>query len=278
MQALTRAGVSSAGIPLVEFPAPEGERFHYRNRIQLRGEGTKLGFLARGSKSLVPVETCAIARGELNSKFPALREQGARTPGPYKVEIEVAEDGAVHAHWNQKHAQGGFRQVHDAQNARLRQWVEARVPDDQRVLDLFGGSGNLSLSLAYRSREVHCVDLGKNALAKAVPASFRLVRGDVARWLDGFRPTTAAPTLAILDPPREGLGADFARIAEGLARVKAHTILAIGCDADSFARDVSRFSRRGWALTELGALDFFPQTPHVEALAVLRVNAELASG
>lgn len=256
--ALKRAGLDAAGIPLVELPAPEGERYGYRNRVQLRGEGASLGFRARSSQRTVPVETCLIARPEINAELPRLRREGAALPAPYKVEVEVTEDGRTVAHWNQKHAHGGFRQVHDAQNERLRRWVSERVPDGMRVLDLYGGSGNLSQSLAARSREVHVVDLGKNAP----------IRSEVARWLRRFKPAPA-PTIAILDPPREGLGADFKSIAEDLSRLEAREILLVGCDPDAFARDASRFAKQGWRLRELGVLDFFPQTPHVEALAVL---------
>jgi 23S rRNA (uracil1939-C5)-methyltransferase len=125
--ALSRAGVEAADIPRTELPAPEGERFGYRNRIQLRGEGGQVGFRARGSQRLVPIDECRIARPELNAELPRVREEGARLHAPYKTELEVLENGQIRAHWNQKHAHGGFRQVHDAQNARLREWVAARV-------------------------------------------------------------------------------------------------------------------------------------------------------
>lgn len=259
-QALKRAGLDPAGIPLVELPAPEGERFGYRNRVQLRGEGDQVGFHARASQQLVPVERCLIARPELNAELPRLRREGSQLAAPYKVEVEVTEDGRILDHWNEKHAHGGFRQVHEAQNERLRQWVSERVPDGMRVLDLYGGDGNLSQALIARSREVHVVDLGKNAP----------IRMDVGRWLRGFKPTPPRiPTIAILDPPREGLGGDFQSIADNLTRLGVREILLVGCDPDAFARDASRFAKQGWRPRELGVLDFFPQTPHVESLAVL---------
>jgi tRNA/tmRNA/rRNA uracil-C5-methylase (TrmA/RlmC/RlmD family) len=74
----------------------------------------------------------------------------------------------------------------------------------------------------------------------------------------------------VLDPPREGLGPDLAAIVEILKALPVREILLIGCEPDPWARAVHRFQRQGWRLEALGSLDFFPQTHHVEALAVFR--------
>ena len=47
-------------------------------------------------------------------------------------------------------------------------------------------------------------------------------------------------------------------------------LLVIGCEPDAWARDLHRYSRHGYALQEVAALDLFPQTHHGEALAVMR--------
>jgi tRNA/tmRNA/rRNA uracil-C5-methylase (TrmA/RlmC/RlmD family) len=74
---------------------------------------------------------------------------------------------------------------------------------------------------------------------------------------------------AILDPPREGLGVDLASIVDIFKKLPLRRLIMVGCDADSWARAVSRLDHYGWKVRETGALDFFPQTHHVEALAVL---------
>ncbi len=249
-----------------EFPA---ERiWEYRNRVQARGFGGELGFFAEGTKSLVPVDRCEIARPEINAQWARIRAAGAKKPAPFKVEIEVLEDGHVREAWNARHAALGFRQIHDEQNEKLRSWVASVLPPGRVLYDLYGGSGNLSWALREQMLEVHCVDFG--APAERSIGTFRFHRGDVARWISHFEPQTAAnDTLAVLDPPREGLGSDFTTIADGLERLRVSQFVAVGCDADAWARDLSRFQRRGWKVTKAAVFDLFPQTPHVESVAML---------
>ena len=283
-QALARVQV---GAPALWDEMPAERVWEYRNRVQLRGERGTLGFFAAGSNQLVPIERCEIARPEINARLPALREEAARRPERYKIEVEVGEGpaGAVAETWNARHAARGFRQAHDEQNARLRQWVAERLrPAAEAVAaggpnphglydlyDLFGGSGNLSRGLAGAFRQVHCVDLGAPRDAPAeMPANVSFHRASVGAWLARQAPT-GRPAFAILDPPREGLGAEAADILLALGRLGVSLVAHIGCDVDAWARDVARMTRQGWRLERVGALDFFPQTPHVECLAFLRL-------
>lgn len=267
LHALDRVGLPEAkGIPWDEFPA---ERiWEYRNRVQLRGYGDELGFYARSSKRLVPIEKCRIARPELNAKFQETKEAGKTRAREYKVELEVHEDGRVTEAWNEGHSARGFRQVHDEQNVKLRDWVSRRLEGSGSLLDLYGGQGNLSLGLAARFAEIHCVDLGPKPRVET-PPNFHFHRSAVASWLRSQR-VFAAPVSVVLDPPREGLGTELAPIIETLKILEACEILSIGCEPDSWARTVSRLVRHGWRLERVGALDFFPQTHHVESLAVLK--------
>jgi 23S rRNA (uracil1939-C5)-methyltransferase len=256
--------------------------WEYRNRVQLRGHKDELGFLAAGSNTRVPVDRCAIARPEINAVWSEIREEGRKLELPYKVEVEVLGDGSIRKSWNAKHAAQGFRQVHDEQNDKLRKWVAESLIPGLPVLDLYGGAGNLSLGLGALASEVDCVDIGSptgdqaQATARSwrgSPASFRFHRQPVVPWIvkkvSESRKGKAAPISVILDPPREGLDADFQVVAESIETLGARDILAVGCDADSWARDVARFVKRGWVLERAAVLDLFPQTPHVESLARL---------
>jgi 23S rRNA (uracil1939-C5)-methyltransferase len=273
------SGTSAAG-QLAELPA---ERiWEYRNRVQLRGHRDELGFYAAGSNQRVPVDRCAIARPELNAAWEATRDEGRRFDLPYKVELEVLPDGQLRRTWNAGHAAAGFRQVHDDQNEKLKAWVAGAIAPGSSVLDLFGGAGNLSLGLGASgiASSVDCVDIGAPAgprageLARAWAGregAYRFHRAPTARWIVKQASLEEGPgcQAAILDPPREGLGQDFAPIAESLEKLGARQIVAVGCDVDAWARDVSRFVKRGWRLERAAVLDLFPQTPHVESLARL---------
>jgi 23S rRNA (uracil1939-C5)-methyltransferase len=273
--ALARVGVESAALRFEEIPADQV--WEYRNRVQLRGFGDAVGFYARRSKTLVPIEKCHIARPELNAFLENVREGGKSRRREYKAELEVFPSGVITISWNASHSAQGFRQVHDEQNARLQQWVDQHLSGSPVLLDLYGGSGNLSLGLAERFGEIHCVDVSApEERTDKMQENFQPHRSAVLPWLRTFAGKLgSSPKVdVILDPPREGLGPDLPEIIEILKTLPVGRVLLIGCDADSWARAVARLIRHGWDLTSVGALDFFPQTHHVEALAVLDRRAE----
>lgn len=272
LHSLSRVSVETKGIPWTELPA---ERvWEYRNRVQLRGFREEIGFYARGSNNIVPIEKCHIARPEINARIPSARGQGRERTREYKLELEVLPDGEVAESWNQGHSARGFRQVHDEQNEKLRAWVAERLPAGGTLLDLYGGSGNLSLGIAGRYEAVHTVDLGAPLDRPAEALSHhRFHRLGVLEWLQREKWNLGeGPLRIVLDPPREGLGNELVPIVEILKALPVAETLLIGCEPDQWARAASRLVRHGWNLRSLGALDFFPQTSHVEALAVLTRN------
>ncbi|RYZ97762.1 MAG: class I SAM-dependent RNA methyltransferase, partial [Proteobacteria bacterium] len=91
--ALERVKVDTAGITVEEIPAEQ--IWEYRNRVQLRGLKDSLGFYARRSQTIVPIEKCYIARPELNAQLAAVKAEGAKFSREYKAELEVFPDGEV---------------------------------------------------------------------------------------------------------------------------------------------------------------------------------------
>lgn len=248
---------------------PAEQIWHYRNRVQMRGFAAEIGFFGRGSKDLVAVESCPIARPEINVGITEARREGAGRPKPYKVELALDEKGVLQKLWNAPHSAGGFRQVHDGQNEKLKNWVSSHVTDSALVWDLYGGRGNLSLGLSTRVKEIHCVDIGAyRELPAGLPANFFSYQEEVHEWVGKVARPLMAPTV-IMDPPRDGLGVKGKFILEKLAKLGASRMIFVGCDVDNWVRDVSRAVGLGWKVTHLGALDLFPQTHHLETLAVV---------
>src|SRR5690606_5211788 len=108
------------------------------------------------------------------------------------------------------------------------------------------------------------------------PQTYRFYKSDVGRWLQRRQKEfekghfkSKGPVEAILDPPREGLGDQSHKIAGALETLGASKLVAVGCDPDSWARDLSRLEKYGWRLERFAAFDLFPQTPHIEAVGIL---------
>lgn len=153
--------------------------------------------------------------------------------------------------------------------------VVAATPETGAVLDLYAGVGLFSVALAALGRgEVTAVegdrasgvDLRENARAQAPRIEVRIQR--VEDYLASRRGGRAAAIL--IDPPRTGLSKDA---AEGLVRHAPRRILYVSCDPATLARDARKLLDAGYRLDALRAFDLFPNTPHVEALAVFSRSA-----
>jgi len=269
------------------FPAPEP--YHYRNRIQLRESLGRFGFFARGSQELVPLPEsgCAVARPEINELLGNVRvPNGVRNDqrGYRKLEIEVDSAGKTHETWNSPHAALGFRQVNDRANESMLRWIQSHLTPileagkNHSILDLYGGSGNLSRALWDFTERVELVDLSiPNGLK--VPPHVKVHRESTAKWLlssaaHATKKTYSRPVgrkIAILDPPREGIESPF-KLILALKELQVHTLCFIHCDPDSHARDLHKAIQHGYEWRTGAIFDFFPQTPHVEVGAILSLR------
>ena len=139
-----------------------------------------------------------------------------------------------------------------------------------RVVDLYSGVGLFALGIAARGAAVLAVegdemssgDLVRNAEALD-GAGLDVVRAPVE---DALSETPAMrPDTIVVDPPRTGLSP--AALA-GVLRWNPARIVYVSCDPPTLARDAKAIVSGGWELTSIEAFDFFPNTPHVETLAV----------
>ena len=141
-----------------------------------------------------------------------------------------------------------------------------------RVLDLFCGLGNFTLPLAQRAGRVVGVegDAGLVARARANAAKNALANvefhaADLAKDLSAEPWMKAGFDKLLLDPPRAGAAEVLAQLPlQGIRR-----IVYVSCHSGSLARDAGFLVReRGYTLKAAGAMDMFPQTAHVESIAL----------
>jgi 23S rRNA (uracil1939-C5)-methyltransferase len=258
---------------LNQFPATQ--TWSYRNRIQLHGFKGAIGFYAKSSHDIITVESCAIARRELNEQIEAVRQQGKSRPNPYKVELEVLPDGQVLCHWDSVAAASGFQQINSEQNQNLKRWVLESITPNHPVLDLYGGSANLSAQLAPYSPRIDCVDLTvPQKPVDGLPDNIFFHQSDVFPWVVKKARQQKAPSspqcVAIIDPPRGGMPEQLAEFIQSLHQINVCELVAVGCKTDTWARDLAGFVQHGWVVEKIAVCDFFPQTAHVETAALLR--------
>ncbi len=292
--ALARIG----GVVTHELPAvtPSPRAYGYRSRARLLARDGAVGFRARGSHQLCPLEACPVLAPELEA---GLKELAARAPAAAaeeEWELAAGADGELRC---APLARGGVHGTRDAvelsvlgsrlrvsrgvfaqSNALLleelaRAVVEAAcagASDTARGLELHAGAGLFTLALARRFRELVAVESDPRALAdlrhnlaRAGASRVCVERGRAGRLLSRWAEGGERFDRVVLDPPRGGLERGAARALVALAPAR---IVYLSCDPATLARDARVLSQGGYRLGALRGFDLFPQTPHVEALSV----------
>lgn len=139
------------------------------------------------------------------------------------------------------------------------------------VLDLYAGAGTFSVPIAARAQQVLAVESDPAAIDDAEQTArtngltnLHIAPGQVEAELPGL-PLHAADA-AVLDPPRAGLSP---AVIDELARIDIPRITYVSCDPATLARDLRRFTERGYRVETIQPIDLFPQTYHVEIVVAL---------
>jgi 23S rRNA (uracil1939-C5)-methyltransferase len=180
-------------------------------------------------------------------------------------------------------APGGFAQASDTGNEALssrllslaKSVVSTRTgkPGLGKVAELFAGAGNFTVLLARHAEHLVAVESsGPSCDALRMNLAARGLTGQPthARAVEGLAEEHRLEKgldLVVLDPPRTGARLVMDRIVEARPRVVAY----VSCDVPTLARDLGVL-QSSYAPVALEAFVMFPQTPHVECLAVLAVR------
>lgn len=160
-----------------------------------------------------------------------------------------------------------FAQASRAGNQLLAQVVDlaTRPRDDQRILELYAGSGNLTRVLARGAAEVVAVDRAVPAPAAELPDHVQHRQGAVEEVAAVCARRHERFDLVVLDPPRTGAAAVLPAVIElGAARV-----VYVSCDLATLARDAEALIAAGYRPVRATPLDLMPQTSHVETVLSL---------
>lgn len=189
-----------------------------------------------------------------------------RSWGRTKIHIQSQDDLIMEVDGNI------FTQVNREGNnllvGEILQWGEFDHQD--RVLELYSGTGNLSLPAARRAGEIVAVDGNPQSIRNG-KENGRLNRIENIRWLCSDVPKAVRRFVTdqeqfskiILNPPRSGAKG----LEHDLASLNADKILYVSCNPPTLARDLSALSKRGYRLTRVRPIDLFPHTFHVEVLS-----------
>ena len=145
--------------------------------------------------------------------------------------------------------------------------------DDKYIVDAYSGTGTIGMIMAKKAKKVYAIEIVKSASEDGEKTAkengienIEFINGAVEKELVNLINANKRIDTIIFDPPRKGLEAS---IIDKVAELNLKEVVYISCNPSTFARDVKLFSEKGYVLKKLQAVDMFPQTSHIETVALL---------
>jgi 23S rRNA (uracil1939-C5)-methyltransferase len=143
----------------------------------------------------------------------------------------------------------------------------------ERVYDLYCGIGTIGLLMAPRAAELWGLELVEPAIADAIDNArsneidnARFFAGDVRLALRDLLAEAGSPEVLVVDPPRAGLSQ---KVVRRIIEVAPRRIVYVSCNPTTLAPNAAQLVEAGYGLRRVRPVDMFPQTPHIECVALL---------
>lgn len=281
-------------LPAIAAPEPWFYRNHARFSVDREGW---LGFVMRGRKRILRVENCFIVHPWIRDTLRTL--QGGRLPKLHQVAMRVgvrtgdtliqpdltpyAPDVRSGQRAYEEELCGerfrvsapSFFQVNTDQAETLVRLVREGLclRADDVLLDAYAGVGTFAKVLAREVAEVIAIEVSASSVADgrfntAALANVRWIEGEVERVLPDL---DRRPTAVVLDPSRQGCAPAALR---ALIDAAVPRIAYVSCEPATLARDLRLLVDGGYRVRSVQPVDLFPQTYHIECVALLSWAAE----
>lgn len=252
--------------------------FNYRNRIQLKQQGTKLGYFKKASNQIVDISSCAIAASEISVEIQKVKARLKPSPGLKKFELKINQLNQLEFYEIGSSGEGlSFSQVNNSVNENLIKEVVALVGQikPRFLSELYAGDGNFTFPLlaALPDIVIESVELNSKLTASATK---KLTAQQLQKRLFAFtsdcesfverRPLSQE--FVLLDPPRTGCSD---KVLSKIISCGAKNILYLSCHPAFLVRDLKEImtSQPEYKISRLQIFDMFPQTDHFETLVLL---------
>jgi 23S rRNA (uracil1939-C5)-methyltransferase len=143
----------------------------------------------------------------------------------------------------------------------------------ERVFDLYCGIGTIGLTLAHRAGELWGLEIVEPAIADAIAnaklneiGNAHFYAGDVRLALRELVEKAQRPDVVLVDPPRAGLSQ---KVVRRIVEAAPKRIVYVSCNPTTLAPNAAQLIEAGYALRRVRPVDMFPQTPHIECVALL---------
>jgi len=168
-----------------------------------------------------------------------------------------------------------FFQVNSIQTEKLynKALEYANLSGGEVVLDVYCGTGTISLFLSQKAKKVYGVEIVPQAIENAIINAkenkinnTEFIVGDAEKVIPELISKGVVADVVVVDPPRKGCDKT---LLEAISSMKPKTIVYISCDPGTLARDLGILDELGYKTLEIQPVDMFPQTAHVECCSLL---------
>ncbi len=281
--------------PPVSEVRPSPNQYGYRNhaRFTISREGA-LGFVNRETRQFVRIDKCMLMHDGVNNLLEELQDHCGETTqlsiragkysGDFLIQPYLVHPDIGVTTGQKKYTESidgvdflvsspSFFQVNVDQAAAAAEAVNDHLqlgPEDV-LLDAYTGVGTFAILLAPHVKQVIAVEESSAAVADAKQNAGELQNVDfvLGRTEDVLRKLPVTPDVVVLDPPRSGCQP---RALESLIAMAPSRVAYVSCDAETLGRDLKILCAGGYRLDEVVPLDMFPQTHHVECVALLSLS------
>ena len=169
-----------------------------------------------------------------------------------------------------------FFQINSLQTPRLYDLAikKANLQPEDAVVDAYSGIGTIGLTVAQHVESVRGIESVKDAVKDANNnaelnqiTNAKYVTGKAEEVMPRWANKGMKTDVIFVDPPRKGLTPEFIKAA---VKTNPKKIVYISCNPATLVRDLQEFQKLGYIFDQIDPVDMFPQTPHVEAVTVLK--------
>lgn len=280
---------------------PSGNIYTYRNKITLKVKDGKIGYFKNGTNDLIEISRCEIASEKSNeiinilkgSDLSEVREVIIKDFGEIMLiikgdmDIEVLKPLVSSIYINDNLVYGkeniianlddfqfyvskdSFFQVNMDVALKLYNKVLEYLDKalGKRVLDLYCGTGTISLFLSKYFDEVTGIEINEEAVKCAFlnkklnnVSNVRFICGDVSKEIHNLKADNI-----VVDPPRSGLTIEG---INDILKINPDRVVYVSCDPMTLARDLKLLKEK-YIVQEVTLFDMFPWTYHVESVCLL---------
>ncbi|GBD10843.1 23S rRNA (uracil-C(5))-methyltransferase RlmCD [bacterium HR23] len=284
-----------AGTPVRE-TLPSPLEFGYRNHARFTiGPQGKVGFVNRMTREFVEVHTCLLMHPGINSVLahlqgrcaettqlsirygvntgqvliqPALQEPSITLPTGQKAYEEVLLGRRFRV------ASSSFFQVNTLQAEQMVLAVRDALALNGRgvLVDAYAGVGTFAILLAPYVERVIAIEESASAIEDARLNAYGLATIEFRQGkVEEVLPTLQErPDAMVVDPPRQGC---HPRALDALNHLRVPRMVYVSCDLDALVRDLAVLARGAYRVEWVQPVDMFPQTHHIECLALLTLRS-----